>query len=124
MNDKQEEHIKDLVEESVVESIQEAIQEIQDGDAPVYATVEKKTPGRHDISWWIKWVSAIMLIIGGLLIQSDILLYGTIFATIGTFGWIWVGMLWNDHAIIIMNALFFGMYLLSITTKLLAYLPI
>lgn len=107
MTVKQDEHIKEIVEEALHD------------EAPVYATVEKVTPGRHDISWWIKWVSAVLLIIGALLIQNQVLLVGTIFAALGVLGWIWVGMLWNDHALIFMNAMFLGIYLLSISNKLL-----
>ena len=109
MTTKQDEHIKDIVDEVILE--------IQD-DAPVYATVEKVTPGRHDKSWWIKWFSSIMLIMGALLIQNQIVLVGTSFAAIGVLGWTWVGILWNDHALIVMNALFLGIYLLSVSNKI------
>ena len=67
--------------------------------------VFKKITPRYDLSWYVKWVSVILI-----LIATTARSVGTIphidmwFGLVGTAGWLWVGMLWHDRALIMLNA--------------------
>lgn len=85
--------IKDVVEEQV--------QEIVDAQN----LVVKQTP-KFDLSWYIKWASSFFILIAVACRASggDLVFYDLIFSFIGTAGWLWVGLLWNDRALIMLNA--------------------
>ena len=65
----------------------------------------KSATPKYDLSWYVKWAaSAIMLIAmsfrgAQVLPQFDLLL-----SFVGCLGWLWVGVLWKDRALIILNA--------------------
>jgi len=69
---------------------------------------------KYDTSWYIKWVSSLILMvamaltsIGG---QEPLNL---ILEFIGVSGWLIVGMLWNDRALIFINAVAAFIFLLG-----------
>ncbi len=55
--------------------------------------------------WYIKWVSSIILIAGMLCTANNIYPVNLYFHLVGLLGWFVVGMLWNDRALIIINAI-------------------
>jgi len=65
----------------------------------------KSATPKYDLSWYVKWTaSAIMLVAmsfrgAQVLPQFDLLL-----SFVGCLGWLWVGVLWKDRALIILNA--------------------
>ena len=59
---------------------------------------------RDDISWIVKWMSVITGVFGIFLMSSSFVLYGTISYFISAIGWVYVGGLWNDKAIMIGSA--------------------
>ena len=66
-------------------------------------TIEKVTP-RFDKTWYIKWIASLLILIataarsvGGI---PHIDLW---FGLFGTLGWLWVGLLWHDRALILLN---------------------
>ena len=66
-------------------------------------TIEKVTP-RFDRTWYIKWIASLLI-----LIATAARSVGTVphidlwFGLFGTLGWFWVGMLWSDRSLIILN---------------------
>ena len=64
---------------------------------------KSKTP-KGDLSWWVKWISSICVLsamsMRGIeqLVQYDLVL-----SLIGVIGWCWVGILWKDRALILLN---------------------
>lgn len=64
---------------------------------------KSKTP-KGDLSWWVKWASSICVLCAmsmrGIeqLVQYDLML-----SLIGVIGWCWVGILWKDRALILLN---------------------
>ena len=64
----------------------------------------KSATPKYDLSWYVKWsASAIMLVAmsfrgAQVLPQFDLLL-----SFVGCLGWLWVGVLWKDRALIILN---------------------
>ena len=61
-----------------------------------------KTP-LYTFDWYIKWVASVLLMIGMVLTANNIFPVNLIFHAIGIAGWLWVGMLWNDRALIFIN---------------------
>ena len=65
--------------------------------------VDKKTP-IHTLDCYIKWIASFLLIIGVVLTSNNIFPANLIFHAIGMLGWFVVGILWNDRALIVINA--------------------
>jgi fatty-acid desaturase len=54
--------------------------------------------------WYIKWVASVILIIGITLTANNIYPLNLFFDVVGLTGWFIVAMLWNDHALIVINS--------------------
>ncbi len=71
----------------------------------------KSATPKGDISWYVKWISSFIIIcamsLRGIEGMQFIDLTLSLF---GVAGWLWVGMLWKDRALIILNAV--GLFLL------------
>ena len=65
--------------------------------------IQKLTP-THTLDWYIKWVASFVLIIGVILTSNNVFPANLIFHALGMFGWFIVGILWNDRALIVINA--------------------
>ena len=63
----------------------------------------KVTP-KHDLSWSIKWTASIILLIGMSLTTLDVAPFNLFFHLVGVSGWLVVGMLWHDRALITINS--------------------
>ena len=67
-------------------------------------TVRKVTPYK-DKSWYVKWTASFFILIAFVIRAAD---YSNeldlVFSFIGVSLWGWVGFMWNDRAIIILNA--------------------
>ncbi len=75
--------------------------------------VNKITP-LHDTSWYIKWTSSIILLIGMMLTSMEVNPYNLYLHLTGVSGWFIVGMLWHDRALIVLNAVAIGVFLMGI----------
>ena len=73
----------------------------------------KDTP-KHDLSWYIKWTSSITLLIGMSLTTLDVAPFNLFFHLTGVTGWLVVGMLWHDRALITINAVAVFIFLTGI----------
>ena len=66
--------------------------------------VFKKITPKGDLSWYVKWVSVVLI-----LFATSARATGTMplvdlwFGLFGTLGWFWVGYLWHDRALILLN---------------------
>ncbi len=65
--------------------------------------IQKLTP-THTLDWYIKWVASLVLIVGVILTSNNVFPANLIFHALGMFGWFIVGILWNDRALIVINA--------------------
>ena len=66
--------------------------------------VYKKVTPKGDLSWYVKWIaSAFILVAVAARSVGTIPLIDLYFSLIGTLGWFWVGMLWHDRAITMLN---------------------
>lgn len=75
----------------------------------------KVTP-LYDRSWYIKWIASFCILIGVLCRSVDEVpkIYDIVFSAFGTAGWFWVGMLWKDRALIMLNAVLCFILLMGI----------
>lgn len=68
--------------------------------------VIKKITPRGDLSWYVKWASVVLILIAtvarsvGTIPQVDMW-----FGVFGTLGWAYVGYLWHDRALLVLNAI-------------------
>ena len=65
--------------------------------------VFKKVTPKGDLSWYIKWTSSFIILIGMALTASNNTPLNMCFHLIGVMGWGIVGMLWHDRALIFIN---------------------
>ncbi len=76
--------------------------------------VYKKVTPRYDLSWYIKWASSIILITAMMFTAVDIYPVNMLIANIGFIGWLTVGLLWHDRALIVLNAISLAIYSMGI----------
>ena len=55
------------------------------------------------LDWYIKWFASIVLIIGAAVTALDMYPYNMYFQFVGITGWLIVGILWKDWALIVVN---------------------
>ena len=65
---------------------------------------QKITP-THDLSWYVKWISVVFVIAGWSLNSINLYPYSVMIQVIGVAGWLWVGYLWHDRALIVLNSI-------------------
>ena len=73
--------------------------------------INKITPA-HGLSWYIKWLASIVLVHAMAFTALDMYPYNMYLQFVGVLGWFFVGMLWQDRALIVLNAIglvFLGM---------------
>tara|TARA_R100000656_G_C3868417_1_gene111566 strand:- start:135 stop:389 length:255 start_codon:yes stop_codon:yes gene_type:complete len=75
--------------------------------------LEKITPG-GGISWYVKWLATIVVLIGASLNSLELIPANYYFMLLGTALWFVVGMLWFDRALITLNAVIFCIYFIGI----------
>ena len=76
--------------------------------------VIKKITPRYDLSWYIKWFSSITLIIAMMFTAVEMFPINLFIANIGFIGWLVVGMLCHDRALIVLNSISLAIYTLGI----------
>jgi len=63
----------------------------------------KSTP-LYTTDWYIKWVSTVILLCGMILTAQNIFPLNLYVSIAGLAGWLGVSIMWNDRALIIINA--------------------
>ena len=71
----------------------------------------KSATPKYTPDWYIKWVSSIFILfamsIRGI---ENLQVYDLSLSIVGVVGWLWVAIVWNDRALIVLNS--FGLILL------------
>jgi len=65
--------------------------------------LNKQTP-THTLDWYIKWIASIILVGGVILTSNNIYPLNLMVHAIGMFGWFIVAIIWNDRALLVVNA--------------------
>jgi len=63
----------------------------------------KQTP-THTLDWYIKWIASVILVGGVILTSNNIYPYNLMVHAVGMFGWFIVAIIWNDRALLVINA--------------------
>ena len=77
--------------------------------------VYKKVTPRGDLSWYVKWISVFLILFAtvarsvGTMPQVDMW-----FGLFGTAGWAYVGFLWHDRALLVLNAILVTLLVLGL----------
>ena len=72
--------------------------------------LNKLTPYKTK-DWYLKWFSSIVLIIGMLFTSNNIYPLNLFISSLGLLGWILIGFIWNDRAIIVINVIGLFIYI-------------
>ena len=67
--------------------------------------VFKKVTPKGDLSWYVKWASSIIIILGMILSSANIYPLNIWVHMFGVTGWLIVGLLWHDRALIFLNSI-------------------
>ena len=65
--------------------------------------LNKQTP-THTLDWYVKWIASVILVVGVILTSNNIYPLNLIVHAIGMFGWFIVAIVWNDRALLVINA--------------------
>ena len=64
-----------------------------------------KLTDKKDTAWFVKWISSFIVVTAMSIRGIDgMQTYDLILSIVGVSGWLCVGMLWKDRALIILNA--------------------
>jgi len=72
--------------------------------------VYKKITPKGDLSWYIKWTGSVFLIVSMMMTSANIFPLNLYVALVGMIGWLIVGILWHDRALIVLNAVSVAIY--------------
>jgi len=72
----------------------------------------------HPFSWWLKWASSIILIFAMIMTTNDMYPYNMFVQCLGVGGWLWVSIIWNDRALIVVNAVAVAIFMNGIVAYL------
>ena len=69
----------------------------------IMTVLEKQTP-IHTLDWYVKWIASIIIVISVILTSNNIYPLNLFFYAAGLSGWFIVALLWNDRALLVVNA--------------------
>ena len=73
-----------------------------------------------DLSYWVKWTGSFILLGAMMLRGAQVYpIADLIMSTIGCICWLWVGIMWKDRALIILNAVGLSLLFKNILTYIL-----
>ena len=76
--------------------------------------VNKITP-LHDLSWYVKWISSVLILTAVCFrAAGGFHMFDLYFSFAGTIGWLWVGILWHDRALMVVNSIAVFIYLMGL----------
>jgi len=83
-----------------------------------HSKLTKSITPKYDLSWYVKWAASVFILVAvgfrtvagmGEAPTEEQLTewkrWDIIFSLLGTLGWAWVGVLWEDKALIILNSI-------------------
>ena len=87
----------------------EELQELEDYEN--FSATSTPLKEHHPLSWYLKWASSIVLIFAMIATTNDLYPWNMFLQFIGVAGWLWVSIIWNDRALIILNAVAVAIFL-------------
>jgi len=82
--------------------------------------VKSATP-KQDLSWYVKWIAS-SFILASMSIRGveGLQMYDLMLSLVGVAGWMWVGFLWKDRALILLNGVGIILFLNTLITNYVA----
>ena len=79
-------------------------QEFTVGEIKNSNRIQKSATPKQDLSWYIKWTAS-CFILASMSIRGipELATWDISLSLIGVTGWMWVGFLWKDRALILLN---------------------
>ena len=79
----------------------------------------KSATPKGDLSWYVKWASS-LIIVSAMSLRGieGMQFYDLTLSIVGVTGWLWVGLLWKDLSLIILNSLGLMFLLKNLATLL------
>lgn len=68
---------------------------------------------KRDHVWLVKWISSILMIIAMSMTSANVYPYNVFIGLCASIGWTYVGVMWKDRALIMLNAIAVGIYLIG-----------
>ena len=66
--------------------------------------IQKSATPKQDLSWYVKWIASVFILASMSIRGVDGLqVYDLCLSLVGVIGWMWVGFLWKDRALILLN---------------------
>ena len=66
--------------------------------------IQKSATPKQDLSWYVKWLASFFILASMSMRGIDGLqMYDLLLSLVGVAGWMWVGFLWKDRALILLN---------------------
>ena len=63
------------------------------------------------LDFWVKWIGTIMALIHVILVSEDVYPYYKFSGLFAAFLWTWLGYLWKEPSVIILNAIMMAIYI-------------
>jgi hypothetical protein len=83
-------------------------EEFSVGEIQHSSRISKSATPKYDLSWYVKWISSMFILAAVMMRAQEGDQFQTadrVLSLIGCMGWTWVGLLWKDRALIILNAI-------------------
>ena len=83
--------------------------------------IQKSATPKQDLSWYIKWTASCFILasmsIRGIPEPEYLQLLDTALSLIGVTGWMIVGLLWKDRALILLNGVGIVLFIRTLVTE-------
>lgn len=67
--------------------------------------IQKSATPKGDITWYIKWTASLFILMGMSIRGVDgFEFWDLLLSIVGVAGWLWVGLLWKDRALVMLNS--------------------
>jgi hypothetical protein len=73
---------------------------------------------KNKLTWYLKWASTAALISGMILTASNVYPLNMYLSLSGVIGWVFVGLLWHDRSLIVLNTVGATIYISGIIATL------
>ena len=74
----------------------------------------KKLTPVGTLDWYIKWVASFIILIGMALTSINLTPFNLYFHFVGVVGWLVVGVMWHDRALMVVNSVAAMIFLMGI----------
>ena len=74
-------------------------------------TIKKET---QTVCWYVKWVSTFLMVVSFVLTSNNVYPINFLFYGSGALGWLYVGVVWNDRALIVLNTVLSAIIIIGV----------